>query len=121
MKINIFFYILFSLFISNGVVMADSSKENIITMVITQNDKVTDPGEQAPHETVVIELLPEIAPNHVKQIKTLIEEKFYDGIVFHRVITGFMAQTGDPTGTGTGGSDLPDIRAEFTPTPFERG
>ena len=121
MKINIFFYILFSLFISNGVVMADSNNENIITMIITQNDKVTDPGEQAPHETVVIELLPEIAPKHVEQIKSLIVEKFYDGIIFHRVITGFMAQTGDPTGTGMGGSDLPDIRAEFTPTPFERG
>ena len=121
MKINIFFYILLSLFISNGVVMADLNNENIITMIITQNDKVTDPGEQAPHETVVIELLPEIAPKHVEQIKALIEEKFYDGIIFHRVITGFMAQTGDPTGTGMGGSDLPDIRAEFTPTPFERG
>ena len=101
--------------------MADSNKENIITMIITQNDKVTDSGEQAPHETVVIELLPEIAPNHVEQIKALIKEKFYDGIIFHRVITGFMAQTGDPTGTGMGGSDLPDIRAEFTTTSFERG
>ena len=98
--------------------MADS---NIITMIVTQNQKVTDPGEAVPEKTVVIELLPDLAPNHVKQIKTLISEKFYDGIIFHRVITGFMAQTGDPTGTGMGGSDLPDVRAEFTDTPFERG
>ena len=70
---------------------------------------------------VVIETLPKIAPNHVKRIKELVKDKFYDGIIFHRVIEGFMAQTGDPTGTGMGGSDLPDIRAEFTPTPFERG
>ncbi len=70
---------------------------------------------------ITIELRPDLAPNHVKQIKTLVGEKFYDGIVFHRVIGGFMAQTGDPTGTGTGGSKLPDLKAEFTDTPFKRG
>jgi peptidylprolyl isomerase len=118
MKINILFYLFISLFFYNGVLMADS---NIITMIVTQNEKVTDPGEVAPEKTVIIELLPDLAPNHVKQIKTLISEKFYDGIIFHRVITGFMAQTGDPTGTGMGGSDLPDVRAEFTDTKFERG
>jgi peptidylprolyl isomerase len=63
---------------------------------------------------VVIELRPDIAPNHVAQIKTLVRKGFYDGTVFHRVIEGFMAQGGDPTGTGTGGSDLDDIRAEFS-------
>lgn len=63
---------------------------------------------------VVIELRPDLAPNHVERIKTLAEQGFYNGIIFHRVIDGFMAQTGDPTGTGTGGSDLPDLRAEFT-------
>ncbi|MBX3487940.1 peptidylprolyl isomerase [Parvibaculum sp.] len=63
---------------------------------------------------VVIELLPEIAPRHAERIKTLAREGFYDGIVFHRVIEGFMAQTGDPTGTGMGGSFLDDLRAEFT-------
>jgi peptidylprolyl isomerase len=57
----------------------------------------------------------------VEQIKTLTKQGFYDGIVFHRVIPGFMAQTGDPTGTGTGGSKLPNIPAEFTQTPFKRG
>jgi cyclophilin family peptidyl-prolyl cis-trans isomerase len=63
---------------------------------------------------VVIQLLPDIAPMHVKQIKELVRKGFYDGTVFHRVIEGFMAQGGDPTGTGTGGSDLDNIRAEFT-------
>lgn len=71
--------------------------------------------------TVVIQLRPDLAPKHVEQIKTLANKGFYDGIVFHRVIDGFMAQTGDPTGTGTGGSDLGDIPAEFTQEPFMRG
>lgn len=70
---------------------------------------------------VRIEMLPELAPQHVERIKTLTREGFYDGIVFHRVIDGFMAQTGDPTGTGRGGSDLPDVPAEFSAEPFERG
>jgi peptidylprolyl isomerase len=70
---------------------------------------------------VVIELRPDWAPKHVERIETLIKRKFYDGIVFHRVIPGFMAQTGDPTGTGTGGSDLPDLEAEFNSTHFKRG
>lgn len=70
---------------------------------------------------VVIELLPELAPKHAEQIKTLVKKGFYDGIVFHRVIEGFMAQTGDPTGTGMGSSDLPDIPAEFSAEPFKRG
>ena len=70
---------------------------------------------------ITIKLRPDLAPNHVAQIKALIGQHFYDGIVFHRVIGGFMAQTGDPTGTGTGGSKLPDLKAEFTATPFKRG
>ncbi len=70
---------------------------------------------------ITIRLRPDLAPKHVEQIKTLTKQGFYDGIVFHRVIPGFMAQTGDPTGTGTGGSKLPNIPAEFTQTPFKRG
>jgi peptidylprolyl isomerase len=69
----------------------------------------------------VIRLRPDLAPKTVAQIKTLVKRKFYDGIVFHRVIPGFMAQTGDPTGAGTGRSDLPDIPGEFTQTHFKRG
>jgi peptidylprolyl isomerase len=72
------------------------------------------------HGTVVIEMLPEVAPKHVARIKELTREGFYDGIVFHRVMDGFMAQTGDPTGTGTGGSGQ-NIAAEFSSEPFLRG
>jgi len=71
--------------------------------------------------TVDIELLPEVAPKHVERVETLTRQGFYDGVVFHRVIEFFMAQTGDPTGTGMGGSDLPDLPAEFSDVPFERG
>src|SRR5476649_195915 len=70
---------------------------------------------------VVIEMLPKVAPKHVEQIKKLAREGKYNGLVFHRVIDGFMAQTGDPTGTGTGKSDLPDIPAEFSGEAFKRG
>lgn len=70
---------------------------------------------------VIIEMMPNIAPKHVERIKALARQKFYDGIVFHRVIDGFMAQTGDPTGTGMGGSKLPDIKAEFSDEPHIRG
>lgn len=71
--------------------------------------------------TVTIEMLPDRAPAHVERIKKLTREGFYDGIVFHRVIDGFMAQTGDPTGTGTGGSNEPDLPAEFTDYAYKRG
>ena len=70
---------------------------------------------------VVIALRPDLAPGHVERIKTLANQGFYDGVPFHRVIDGFMAQTGDPTGTGAGGSDLPDLRAEFNAEPHVRG
>lgn len=70
---------------------------------------------------VTIVLYPHIAPNHVERIKTLTRQGFYDGVVFHRVIEGFMAQTGDPTGTGQGGSELPDLEAEFTRHVHVRG
>ena len=81
--------------------------ENTIAMDIT-------------HGRVVIELRPDLAPNHVARIKELTRSGFYDGIVFHRVIEGFMAQTGDPTGTGTGGSGQ-NIAAEFSQEPHDRG
>jgi peptidylprolyl isomerase len=70
---------------------------------------------------VVIKLRPDLAPGHVERITSLANEGFYDGVVFHRVIPGFMAQGGDPTGTGSGGSKLPDLRAEFSNEPHVRG
>jgi len=70
---------------------------------------------------VAVALRPDLAPNHVARIKELTRKGFYDGVVFHRVIPGFMAQTGDPTGTGAGGSDLPDLKAEFSGEKHKRG
>lgn len=72
-------------------------------------------------ERVKVRLMPEWAPSHVDRIKTLTQRGFYDGLIFHRVIDGFMAQGGDPTGTGQGGSELPDLKAEFNPMPHVRG
>lgn len=71
--------------------------------------------------SVTIRLRPDLAPNHVDRIKELSREGFYDGVVFHRVIEGFMAQGGDPTGTGTGGSSKPDLAAEFNDEKHTRG
>jgi len=88
--------------------MADRDPENTIYMDLPQG-------------RVVIELRPDIAPGHVRRIKELAREGFYDGVPFHRVIEGFMAQGGDPTGTGTGGSSKPDLKAEFSDAPHKRG
>ncbi|WP_028034962.1 peptidylprolyl isomerase [Chelativorans sp. J32] len=89
--------------------MADiKDPENAIVMETTKGN-------------VVIQLFPDAAPAHVARIKELAREGFYDGIVFHRVIDGFMAQTGDPTGTGMGGSEKPDLKAEFSNLPHVRG
>ena len=88
--------------------MADRDPENTIYMDL-------------PHGRVVIELRPDIAPGHVGRIKELAREGFYDGVPFHRVIEGFMAQGGDPTGTGTGGSPKPNLKAEFSDAPHRRG
>ena len=70
---------------------------------------------------VLVKLRPDLAPKHVERAKALAKQGFYNGIKFHRVIDGFMAQTGDPTGTGTGGSKLPDLPAEFSREPYKRG
>ncbi|CAO1650442.1 Peptidyl-prolyl cis-trans isomerase [Parasphingorhabdus sp. NYA22] len=85
------------------------AEENILHLDLSTGGRVT------------IQLFPAMAPNHVERIKMLTRQGFYDGIIFHRVIEGFMAQTGDPTGTGTGGSDLPDLKAEFGNFPHVRG
>jgi len=85
----------------------------------------SEPGNLLTLETtkgpVSIEMRPDLAPGHVAHIKRLVQEKFYDGVVFHRVIDGFMAQTGCPHGTGTGGSKYADLKAEFNAEPHVRG
>jgi len=86
-----------------------------------QDDKAHEVVLTTKNGKIVIRLRPDLAPKHVERIETLVKRKFYDGIVFHRVIAGFMAQTGDPTGTGSGGSDLPNLPAEFSNAPFKRG
>ena len=88
---------------------AAASADNILYLDLSTGGRVT------------ILLNPSVAPAHVERIRTLAAKGFYDGLLFHRVIEGFMAQTGDPKGDGTGGSDLPDLKAEFTPTPHVRG
>ena len=86
-------------------------------------DKLTFTLDTGTGETgdVVIKLRPDLAPGHVERITELAGEGFYDGVIFHRVIPGFMAQGGDPTGTGMGGSDKPDLKAEFNSEPHTRG
>jgi cyclophilin family peptidyl-prolyl cis-trans isomerase len=88
--------------------MAYEDPENTIVMETTKGP-------------VVIKLRPDLAPNHVARIKELASEGFYDGIVFHRVIDGFMAQVGCPHGTGTGGADKPNLKQEFNDAPHKRG
>jgi peptidylprolyl isomerase len=87
----------------------EQDKENILLLDLSTGERVA------------IRLVPEWAPNHVERIKTLTRDGFYNGVPFHRVIDGFMAQTGDPTGTGQGGSSLPDLEEEFNFLPHVRG
>ena len=93
-------------------------------MTLTDDAQAGDPENtlvmEIEHGTIVIELFPDVAPKHVARIKELTRQGFYDGVVFHRVMDGFMAQTGDPTGTGSGGSGQ-NIEAEFSTVPFTRG
>jgi len=103
----------------------------LTTSAFAQDPEGTDGARQIPADdvlvleldtgTVYVELFADVAPRHVERIKTLAEQGFYDGIVFHRVIPGFMAQGGDPTGTGSGNSDLPNLLAEFSDIPHRRG
>ena len=124
-NIRSFLIISFSFLIFPVIIMTDTNAENTssqnLVIEITQNTEITEPSETPPIATIIVKLFPDVAPKHVSQISMLANEGFYDGIIFHRVIDGFMAQTGDPTGTGMGGSDLPDIRAEFSDEPFNRG
>lgn len=97
----------------------------VLTMATAANAAPRDPENTLYLELkdgrVVIELRPDLAPNHVARMKELARKGFYDGLLFHRVIEGFMAQTGDPRGDGTGGSDLPNLKAEFSSAKHVRG
>lgn len=88
---------------------ATQDQENILVLDLSNGQRV------------MIRLMPEWVPNHIERVKTLTRQGFYDGVIFHRVIDGFMAQTGDPTGTGQGGSQLPDLKEEFNRMPHLRG
>lgn len=92
-----------------SVVPPATTPENVLHLDLSTGGRVS------------IQLRPDAAPAHVERIKTLTRQGFYNGVLFHRVIEGFMAQTGDPKGTGQGGSDLPDLTAEFNPLPHLRG
>lgn len=89
--------------------LAAPNPENMLVLDLSTGGRVT------------IQMYPDLAPAHVERIKTLTRQGFYNGVIFHRVIDGFMAQTGDPQGTGQGGSELPDLKAEFSKTPHLRG
>ena len=116
MKKNFYFFLFFFVFIINNLY----SEENIMILKLKNGE-------------VKIELFPDVAPNHVKRFKTLANSNKYDGVVFHRVIDGFMAQTGDVeygnstnakfdlNRAGTGSSDLPDLKSEFSDLPHEKG
>jgi peptidylprolyl isomerase len=91
------------------LVVPAATPENILHLDLSTGGRVS------------IQLRPDVAPQHVARIKTLARQGFYNGVMFHRVIEGFMAQTGDPTGTGSGGSTLPDMPAEFNGLPHVRG
>lgn len=91
------------------VAPSEALPENVLNLDLSTGGRVT------------IQLYPEIAPAHIERIKALTRQGFYNGVIFHRVIDGFMAQTGDPKGTGQGGSDLPDLKAEFSKLPHLRG
>ncbi len=105
-----FIYLIGSIILMTGTTPAHAADpENTIVMELSTGGNVT------------IELKPDAAPKHVERIKQLTREGFYNGIIFHRVIDGFMAQTGDPTGTGMGGSEYPDLKAEFNKLHHGRG
>ncbi|ONG55891.1 peptidylprolyl isomerase [Pseudoroseomonas deserti] len=103
--------LLASTFAATGIMMTEATTNE----AAAQDDRENTLFFDLKDGRVVIKLRPDLAPQHVERIKTLVRQGFYNGTPFHRVIEGFMAQGGDPTGTGTGGSQLPDLPAEFSP------
>lgn len=104
-----------------GQTNAPNLNANVATPPANANDPANMVVLELKTGKVTIRLRPDLAPKQVERFKMLVNEGFYNGLKWHRVIPGFMAQTGDPKGNGTGGSKYPDLPAEFTPTSFERG
>jgi peptidylprolyl isomerase len=127
--------IFFTLLLSVGLLSCGQSSDRPPEIVAPPTQEELNKSEPLPDDfdkenalyldlkygRVVIKLRPDLAPKHVARIKKLTREGFYNGLKFHRVIAGFMVQTGDPLGNGTGGSKYPNLKAEFTNTPFKRG
>jgi peptidylprolyl isomerase len=121
-----FFVLPFAAFALIAAKAPPAAAEPALPSIAAPADVAANPANKLTLElsnggTVVIQLRPDIAPKHVERIQTLVRQGFYNGLAFHRVIPGFMAQGGDPKGTGEGGSPLPDLKAEFTALPFLRG
>lgn len=116
-----FFATFLAIFAAIGIIVPASAQDNAQAQTIDIDQDNLLYLDLSTGGRVEIRLFPQVAPKHVERIKTLVRQGFYDDIVFHRVIEGFMAQTGDPTGTGQGGSDMPDLEAEFNPIPHLRG
>jgi peptidylprolyl isomerase len=115
-------------FLAFALVAAKPAPAPVAAMpsLVPPAEVVADPANQLALELsnggkVVIQMRPDLAPHHVERVQTLVRQGFYNGLSFHRVVPGFMAQGGDPTGTGEGGSKLPDLKAEFSSMPFLRG
>lgn len=116
-----FFAACLAIFATIGIIAPVSAQDSAQTQTIDIDQDNLLYLDLSTGGRVEIRLFPQSAPKHVERIKTLVREGFYDNIIFHRVIEGFMAQTGDPTGTGQGGSEMPDLEAEFNPIPHLRG
>ncbi len=118
MRITILLALLLGLFLAGSAAARDLTVPPPTPAVDPENTLLLDLSSGG---RVAIQLRPDVAPNHVARIKELARKGFYDGLTFHRVIDGFMAQGGDPAGDGTGGSQLPDLKAEFNGLPHVRG
>jgi cyclophilin family peptidyl-prolyl cis-trans isomerase len=126
MFIKALFMLPFAALVLSAAKPAPQAAEPALPSIAAPADVAANPANKLTLQlsnggTVVIQLRPDIAPKHVERMQTLVRQGFYNGLTFHRVIPGFMAQGGDPKGTGEGGSSLPDLKAEFSAMPFLRG